>query len=169
MIKLDKLRIEIDNIDKNISNLIIKRQSLADKIVAVKGNNFPFDPEREKKLIKKILGFGLNPLVTERIWRQIISSNLARQKQLKIGILDDDKYTLAAYEAYFGPYFRSYFFNEKKKLMEQLNQKKIDIVFIDKEQYFTGNDFRNIFCVANFPLKGNFYKKKFSILINKNN
>ena len=48
MNKLDKLRVEIDNIDKNMIQLINKRQSLADQIIKAKGNSFPFDPEREK-------------------------------------------------------------------------------------------------------------------------
>ncbi len=164
---LDKLRIEIDNIDKNIIELINKRQSLADKIVKAKGNSFPFDPERENNLMKKIMRYGLNSNLTERLWRQIIASNLARQKQLTIGIFDKNKYILAAFEVYFGPYFQKIFYSEKEELFKNLNLGEIDIGFIEENEYIIANKLDKITNVANFPLEGYFYKKKFSILINK--
>ena len=64
MLELNKLRSEIDEIDKKISDLIKYRQSLATKIVRAKKNVFPFDPKR-KKIIKKILNYGLDPVMTE--------------------------------------------------------------------------------------------------------
>ena len=169
MNKLDKLRVEIDNIDKNMIQLINKRQSLADQIIKAKGNSFPFDPERENKLIQKIIGYGLNSNMVERIWRQIISSNLARQKKIKIGILDDDKYSIAAFEVYFGPYFENKFFYEKLELFACLDSKIIDIGFVEEKKFLIENEFRNIICVASFPFDGNFYNKKFSVLVKKRN
>ena len=169
MSKLEKLRVEIDLIDKSISELINKRYSLADQIIKVKGNKFPFDPMRENKLLKKVIDYGLDPLIVERIWRQIISSNLARQKKMKIGILDNDKYTIAAYETYFGPYYENFFYSQKVDLFNSLDQKKIDIGFIEKMESFEEQNFNDLVCVADYPLTGTFYNKKFSILINKRN
>ena len=169
MSKLEKLRVEIDLIDKNISELINKRYSLADEIIKVKGNKFPFDPQRENKLLKKVIDYGLDPLIVERIWRQIISSNLARQKKMKIGILDNDKYTIAAYETYFGPYYETCFFSKKHDLFNSLDQRKIDIGFINKMESLVEENYKDLVCVADYPLTGMFYKKKFSILINKRN
>ena len=169
MNKLEKLRVEIDLIDKNISELIIKRYSLADEIIKVKGNKFPFDPQRENMLLKKVIDYGLEPLIVERIWRQIISSNLARQKKMKIGILDNDKYTIAAYETYFGPYYETCFFSRKEDLFDSLDEKKIDIGFVDKMESFVEENYNDLVCVADYPLTSMFYNKKFSILINKRN
>ena len=111
----------------------------------------------------------MEPLIVERIWRQIISSNLARQKKMKIGILDNDKYTIAAYETYFGPYYENCFYSRKDDLFNSLDQKKIDIGFIDKMESFVDQDYNDLVCVAHYPLIGKFYNKKFSILINKRN
>ena len=134
MLELNKLRSEIDEIDKIISDLIKYRQSLATKIVRAKKNVFPFDPKREKKLLIKILNYGLDPVMTERIWRQIISFNLSRQKIMKIGILDNDKYCLAAFESCFGPYFNNEIFNNKLHLLNALHNNNIEIGFINKKE-----------------------------------
>ena len=50
-IELDKLRIKIDEIDKNLCQLIMERQTLASKIMDAKRGDFPFDPKREEDLI----------------------------------------------------------------------------------------------------------------------
>ena len=52
-LELDALRNKIDDIDIQLSNLIKERQSLASKIMVAKKGSFPFDPQREEKLIKK--------------------------------------------------------------------------------------------------------------------
>ncbi len=164
MEKLKKLRHEIDQIDKNISELINKRYKLADEIIRVKGNKFPFDPQRENELIKKIINYGLDSTIAERVWRQIISSNLARQKKLKIGILDNDKFTLAAYETYFGPYYETSFFQKTYDIFYALNFNKIDIAFVDKMSLVKIKDFEDLLVVSEYPLTGTFYNKRFSIL-----
>ena len=65
-LELDALRNKIDDIDIQLSNLIKERQSLASKIMKAKKGDFPFDPEREEKLIKKIVTFGLNKFLVEK-------------------------------------------------------------------------------------------------------
>ena len=165
MIELNKIRSEIDKIDKKISDLIKFRQSLATKIVKAKKNEFPFDPKRERKLLEKILDYGLDPVMTERIWRQIISFNLSIQKRMKIGILDTDKYCLAAFESCFGPYFESKIFKSKTKLFNALNIEKIEIAFLNKTETKFKKNIYEIEHVSDFPMKGMFYKSKYSILI----
>ena len=49
-IELDTLRLKIDDIDFQLSNLLKERQSLASKIMIAKKGNSPFDPEREEKV-----------------------------------------------------------------------------------------------------------------------
>ena len=167
MNELIKLRTKIDQIDKNLCKLINERQSLADQIIKAKGTKFPFDPNRENKLLKKILEYNIDPLLAERIWRQIISFNLSKQLKMKIGILGDEKYIIAAYEAYFGSYFESLIFCDKNKFFFNLEKKKIDIGFIEKKAPDLKTYPNNVVKVADFPLKGKFYNKKFSILISK--
>ena len=169
MDELNKLRKKIDQIDKNLCNLINERQSLASQIIKAKGTKFPFDPIRENKLLKKILGYNIDQLMAERIWRQIISFNLSIQKKMKIGILGDEKYIIAAYEAYFGPYFKNFIFTEISKLFSSLEKNIIDIGFVEKNvpQIKTYPSF--VAKVADFPINRKFYNKKFSILICKRN
>ena len=82
--ELEILRNNIDEIDINLCRLIKERQSLASKIMSAKKGNFPFDPNREEKLIKKLVTLGLDKFLVEKVWRQIISANLSIQKVLKI-------------------------------------------------------------------------------------
>ena len=65
-IELDELRSKIDEIDKNLCQLIIERQSLASKIMDAKKGSFPFDPEREENLIKKLVNLGLDKFLVEK-------------------------------------------------------------------------------------------------------
>ena len=109
-IELDELRSKIDEIDKNLCQLIIERQSLASKIMDAKKGSFPFDPKREEDLIKKLVNLGLDKFLVEKVWRQIISSNLSIQKVLKIGVAGSDDEIKSAYLAHFGNYFNNYSF-----------------------------------------------------------
>ena len=49
MEELEKLRKEIDKLDKMIAELISKRQGLSNKILEAKGGKFIYDPVRERK------------------------------------------------------------------------------------------------------------------------
>ena len=55
----------------------------ASKIMDAKKGDFPFDPKREEDLIKKLVNLGLDKFLVEKVWRQIISSNLSMQKIIK--------------------------------------------------------------------------------------
>ena len=55
----------------------------------------------------------------------MIAFNLSKQKKLKIGYLGDDKFSIAAYESYFGPYFENRDFKNVNELMEGINNKTI--------------------------------------------
>ena len=84
MEELEKLRKEIDKLDKMIAELIFKRQSLSNKILEAKGGMFTYDPVRERKVMEKIFSYDIDSKLAERIWRQIIAFNLSKQKILKI-------------------------------------------------------------------------------------
>ena len=164
MEELEKLRKEIDQLDKMIAELISKRQGLSYKILKAKGGKFTYDPVRESKVMKKILSYDINSELAERIWRQIIAFNLSTQKKLKIGHLGDDKFSIAAYESYFGPYFKIRDFKNVTKLVEGISNKIIDVAIIEKSQFAPVKVNSKIKIVSEFPLNEYFYKKKYLIL-----
>ena len=164
MEELEKLRKEIDQLDKMIAELISKRQGLSDKILKAKGGQFTYDPVRERKVMEKIFSYDVDSKLAERIWRQIIAFNLSKQKKLKIGHLGDDKFSIAAYESYFGPYFENRDYKNVTQLMEGISNKIIDAAIIDKSQLALTKINSKIKIVSEFPLNEYFYKKKYLIL-----
>ena len=164
MEELEKLRKEIDQLDKMIAELISKRQGLSNNILKAKGGKFAYDPTRERKVMEKIFSYDIDSTLAERIWRQIIAFNLATQKKLKIGYLGDDKFSIAAYESYFGPYFEIRDFKIVTKLIEGINNKIIDVAIIEKSQFALTKTNSKIKIVSEFPLNEYFYKKKYLIL-----
>ena len=164
MEELEKLRKEIDQLDKMIADLISKRQGLSNKILEAKGGKFTYDPVRERKVMEKIFSYDIDSKLAERIWRQIISFNLSKQIKLKIGHLGEDKFSIAAYECYFGPYFENRDYKNVTKLMEGISNKIIDVAIIEKSQLALTKINSKIKIVSEFPLNENFYKKKYLIL-----
>ena len=164
MEELEKLRKEIDQLDKMIAELISKRQGLSNKILKAKGGKFTYDPVRESKVMKKILSYDIDSKLAERVWRQIIAFNLSKQKKLKIGYLGGDKFSIAAYESYFGPYFENIDYKNVTKLMEGISNKIIDAAIIDKSQLALTKINSKIQIASEFPLNEYFYKKKYLIL-----
>ena len=164
MEELEKLRKEIDQLDKMIAELISKRQGLSNKILKAKGGEFAYDPVRENKVMKKIFSYDIDSKLAERIWRQIIGFNLSKQKKLKIGHLADDKFSIAVYESYFGPYFEIIDFENVTKLMEGMNNKIIDAAIIEKSKFPLNKINSKVKIVSEFPLNEYFYKKKYLIL-----
>jgi chorismate mutase/prephenate dehydratase len=172
-LELDALRNKIDDIDIQLSNLIKERQSLASKIMKAKKGDFPFDPEREEKLIKKIVTFGLNKFLVEKIWRQIISSNLSLQKKIKIGIAGNDDEIKSAYLGHFGNYFDTTFFLSVVSLLASLEKKDIEIGFINNESIKKLNEHNdikvNFEIIANVPLYKSSDQKEYNIIKLKTN
>ena len=164
MEELEKLRKEIDKLDKMIAALISKRQGLSNKILEAKGGKFTYDPVRERKVMEKIFSYDIDSKLAERIWRQMIAFNLSKQKKLKIGYLGNDKFSIAAYESYFGPYFENRDYKNVFKLMEGISNKIIDAAIIEKSELVLTKINSKIKIVSEFPLNENFYKKKYLIL-----
>ena len=132
-LQLDTLRTQIDEIDAMICELIKERQSLATKIMSAKKGNFPFDPVREEQLIKKLVNLGLDKFLVEKVWRQIISSNLSMQKIIKIGVAGNDDEIKSAYLAHFGNYFKTTYFSSVVSLLASLEKQDIELGFIDSQ------------------------------------
>ena len=170
--ELEILRYKIDEIDTNLCQLIKERQSLASKIMNAKKGNFPFDPYREEKLIKKLVNLGLDKFLVEKVWRQIISANLSIQKVLKIGVAGNDDEIKSAYSAHFGNYFDTTFFLSVVSLLASLDEKDIEIGFIDSESLLklkNHTDIKvNFEIIANVPLYKSSNQKSYNIIKLKN-
>lgn len=74
MILLELLRKEIDQVDDEIMNLIVKRMEIAQKIGRAKGKRPVLDPEREQRVLSRL----------EKGYPQIPSSYL---EQIYAGIM----------------------------------------------------------------------------------
>ena len=170
--ELEILRNKIDEIDTNLCQLIKERQSLASKIMNAKKGNFPFDPSREEKLIKKLVTSGLDKFLVEKVWRQIISANLSLQKVLKIGVAGNDDEIKSAYSAHFGNYFNTTYFLSVVSLLASLEKKDIEIGFIDSESLIklkNHTDIKvNFEIIADVPLYKTSNQKNYNIIKLKN-
>ena len=166
-IVLDDLRSKIDEIDTNLCQLIKKRQSLASKIMSAKKGSFPFDPKREEELIKKLVNLGLDKFLVEKVWRQIISSNLSMQKVLKIGVAGNDDEIKSAYSGHFGNYFKTTYFSSVLSLLASLDKKDIELGFIDSESITKLKNQTeikvNFEIIANVPLYKSINQKDYNI------
>ena len=166
------LRNKIDEIDTNLCQLIKERQSLASKIMNAKKGDFPFDPNREEKLIKKLVTSGLDKFLVEKVWRQIISANLSLQKVLKIGVAGNDDEIKSAYSAHFGNYFNTTYFLSVVSLLASLEKKDIEIGLIDSKSLIrlkNHTDIKvNFEIIADVPLYKTSNQKNYNIIKLKN-
>ena len=170
--ELEILRNKIDEIDTNLCQLIKERQSLASKIMNAKKGSFPFDPKREEKLIKKLVTLGLDKYLVEKVWRQIISSNLSIQKVLKIGVAGNNDEIKSAYSAHFGNYFDTTYFLSIVSLLASLDKKDIEIGFIDSESLIKLKNYTdikvNFEVIASVPLYKTLNQNNYNIIKLKN-
>ncbi len=112
-IKLDDLRCRIDQLDKQLMELISARAKCASEVGAYKkahsqdedGLQF-YRPEREASVLRKIAELNLGPLADKemaRLFREIMSACLALEKQLNVAFLGPEgTYTEEAALKHFG-------------------------------------------------------------------
>ena len=172
-VELEILRNKIDDIDSKLCQLIKERQALATEIMTAKKGNFPFDAAREEELIKKLVNSGLDKFLVEKVWRQIISSNLSIQKVLNIGVAGSDDEIKSAYSAHFGNYFNTTYFLSVVSLLASLEKKDIELGFIDSEsldKLKEHTDIKvNFEIIANVPLYKTASQKNYNIIKLMNN
>ena len=109
--KLTDLRSKIDQLDKQLLELITERARCATKVGEVKrendeDNNQFYRPEREANVLRKIAELNQGPLSDEemaRLFREIMSACLALERQLNIAFLGPEgTYTEEAALKHFG-------------------------------------------------------------------
>ena len=77
--KLSKIRLELDKLDNSLLKIIKKRSTLVKKVLELKEKkNQIVDQKRIKKILanirKKSLKNNIDPLITNRIWKNMIWS-----------------------------------------------------------------------------------------------
>ena len=108
--KLNELRRQIDALDADIQSLISRRAELAFDVAQSKGQSDRavdfYRPEREAQVLRNVLERNDGPLSDSemlRLFREIMSSCLARQEPLKIAYLGPEgTFTQQAVFAHFG-------------------------------------------------------------------
>jgi len=84
--KIEELRNEIDKIDGEIINLLVRRKKIARNIgeIKKKGKIPILDPSREERLLKRVLDFaverGLNPEYVKKMYDLILTESKHEQE-----------------------------------------------------------------------------------------
>ena len=83
--KINELRLKIDEIDKNLLEILNKRASTVIEIGKIKKNNKLniFDPQREKKMYERLLKLNKGPMKNDMV-KEIFQSIIDKLKKLQI-------------------------------------------------------------------------------------
>lgn len=107
--RLKQLRIQIDELDRKILELISERAKCAQEVAQVKqesGSNNFYRPEREAQVLRSVLELNQGPLADEemaRLFREIMSACLALESRQTIAFLGPEgTYTQEAALKHFG-------------------------------------------------------------------
>ncbi len=114
---LEQLRIDIDDIDRQIVSLLAKRQSVVEKVVNLKNaHNIPvYHPAREEYLISNRRNqsreIGLNPDFIEEIFRSVIRQSRIQQTRdfTRLGVRPGASVLIVGGKGEMGKYFSKYF------------------------------------------------------------
>ena len=84
--KLDRIRVDLDKLDNSLIKLIKKRTNLVKKVLALKEKkNQIVDKKRIeiilKNIKKKSIKNNIDPKITNRIWRNMISAYIDFEKR----------------------------------------------------------------------------------------
>ncbi|MBW1751732.1 MAG: bifunctional chorismate mutase/prephenate dehydrogenase [Deltaproteobacteria bacterium] len=134
--KLEDLRLQIDNIDRQIVTLLAKRQLEVQSVLSLKkAYNIPvYHPAREENLIsdRRIQGddAGLDPDYVEELYRLILRQSRAEQtaRMAKKGVRDDATVLLVGGRGSMGQYFQRWFSDAgyKVRLLDQDDWPHVD-------------------------------------------
>ena len=84
--KLDLLRIKLDKLDTDLLKLLKKRSNLVNEVLKVKTHKYEIiDQKRIKFILKKIrkksIQLKIDPMITNRIWKNMIWSFINYEKK----------------------------------------------------------------------------------------
>ena len=84
--KLSKIRLELDKLDNVLIKVIRKRTNLVKKVLALKDKKNQIVDQKRIKIIlknirKKSIKNNIDPIVTNKIWRNMISAYIDFEKR----------------------------------------------------------------------------------------
>ena len=84
--KLDKIRIELDKLDNSLIKIIRKRTNLVKKVLALKEKKSQIIDQKRitfilKNIKKKSLKNNIDPKITQKIWKNMISAYIDFEKR----------------------------------------------------------------------------------------
>ena len=84
--KLDKIRIELDKLDNSLIKIIKKRTNLVKKVLALKEKKSQIIDQKRilfilKNIKKKSLKNNIDPKITQKIWKNMISAYIDFEKR----------------------------------------------------------------------------------------
>jgi chorismate mutase/prephenate dehydratase len=143
---LNKIRILIDKIDKQIVKSLNNRADLAKKIKKAKASSEKkdiFRPEREAQILRKIASTNEGPLTTKHlqaIFREIISSCLSLETDLKVSCLGpQESYSHLALNKFFGSSVKIKFNNSISEIFDDVCRQNIDFGIVPIENSNQGS------------------------------
>ncbi len=142
---LDKLRGQIDDIDRQVLELVSERGKVALKVSEHKQKNSLriYDPSREKEIEKKLLETNSGPLSDEyiiSIFRQIISGCRSLQGSTKVGYLGPQgSFSSQAAFHKFGESAEIIPFGNLEDIFEEVSAKRLEFGIIPVENSVEGS------------------------------
>ena len=84
--KLDRIRIELDKLDNSLINIIRKRTTLVKKVLNLKEKKSQIIDQKRiafilKNIKKKSLKNNIDPKITQKIWKNMISAYIDFEKR----------------------------------------------------------------------------------------
>ena len=137
--EIQKHRVQIDQIDHQIRELLNKRATHAQSIGHLKGEKAIYRPEREAQVLRRAVADNAGPLPNSaifRLQREVMSACLALEKPVRVGcVADCDLYGEVAARLQFGQSAQLQLFQEEVLLIEQVRLGQVDygIIPLGKE------------------------------------
>ena len=92
-LNLSSLREEIDSIDEQLHDLIVRRADIAVAVRSSKGNSSFWRPAREAQILRRLIARHKGPFPKSTIvqlWREIVSAMVRIQGELKVAVYAPD-------------------------------------------------------------------------------
>jgi chorismate mutase len=144
---LDKLRLQIDQLDRKILSLLNKRLRLAPLIAQRKKHlgEAIFAPDREAALLRRLFQSNSGPSHEKdlrAIYREIFSSSRARQGGLQIAVPAGDLASWGIARSIFGSQEHYLPITTLSKSFRQLSRSQIDLITIPLQNWLSDPDFK---------------------------
>jgi chorismate mutase/prephenate dehydratase len=160
-IDLSVIRKRIDEVDKQIQDLINERARFAQQVGISKGELAAavdyYRPEREADVLRRVLERNEGPLRDEemlRLFREIMSACLAQQEPLKIGYLGPEgTFTQTAVYKHFGHSVRALPFGTIDEVFQEVESGVADFGVVPVENSTEGTVNNTLDMFLSSPLK----------------